>query len=1299
MTRTLQLVGAGCAATFLAVALHAQPTGQWDFDNGDLAGTVGAALTYLDTTTSQQTQFGTTTALGLPNIGGAEAKVMKFPASISPMGYRMPVATGPNGGGGFVNDWTLIFDILYPTESDGKWRAFIETDLGAFNPDADLFVNQAGGIGIGGQYHGKILPNTWHRVGFVVEASAGVIRKYIDGVQVGSQSAASGGTTLDSRWALTPNGEAWLFTDNDSDNALGYVNSIQFRNVALSADQMRALAGPQAAGIPLQLPPVPSYVAGTIPASAFAQKNTDIGFVLNMGDTTIQDSSFVLKLNGTTVASPTITRAGKLITVRKAGTAFTVPSKHTITLDYVDSLNGAQSGTHTFEIVVFYEDFDSLVLGPSLTEPVAGAEVWTKDPPTGWTVDNSKMTPQSGADCVLLNPDIGRKEWEGWTFANWAWHVQGDDQTRSLFTKARNTAAIADPDEWDDRGNPDGTCGYFYSFLLTAPIPLTGLPANSVFLRFDSSWRPEAMDDVGPDGVVSNNQTATVTASFDGGAPIEILKWDSIAGSPTFHPDSQNETVLLDIPNPTGASQMVLTFGLTNAGNDWWWAIDNILVNVGVKPPTISQQPQHVAAIEGRAATFNVVAQGEFLAYQWFKGQGAAKTPVAGATAAQFTIPAATLTHAGYYSVEVSNPGGKATSTEVLLEVVKLPASITQDLLVHLKFDNNYQDSSGRNFHGTPQGAPSFGVGKIGPNALVYSSAADGSSFNYVTLGAPPELDFGTATDFSITFWAKLVTWTGDPAFVANKNWNSGGNQGYVIATGSDGRIQWNYAGAPGSRKDYDSAGGIFGQDTWRHIALTFNRAGTVRTYVDGALNDATVITASANDVSTPTGQATNIGQDGTGTYTDGGSVSTTNGMLDDVGIWRRVLAPEEIAAIYTAGLTAKDLSTAVVGTPAVAPTITTAPASRQAIVGLRATLTVAATGTPPLAYQWRKDGANLTGQTNATLTIASVQMSDAGNYTVVVSNTAGSATSAPPATLTVVPAPPVEVTGQWDFDQGDLRATVGRDLEYFDATVQGDTSFGTTTAFGIPNIAGAPAKVLHLRPSVGSWGGYKMYHQTPPNGGGQFVNLYTIIYDVLYPAESMGKWRAFLQTNTGNSGDGDFFVNTANGIGISGNYQGPVLDNTWHRIVFSLNLDAATVGKYIDGVLVGRQTLGAGLDGRWSLDTFALLFADNDGDNAPAYVNSLQFRNWVMSDAEVAALGGVTTDGIPRPATGPKISAITRTANNVTLTWQAAPGLRLQKNAILNPTGWQDVAGTEGQGTATEPIAGSSAFYRLFKP
>jgi regulation of enolase protein 1 (concanavalin A-like superfamily) len=91
-------------------------------------------------------------------------------------------------------------------------------------------------------------------------------------------------------------------------------------------------------------------------------------------------------------------------------------------------------------------------------------------------------------------------------------------------------------------------------------------------------------------------------------------------------------------------------------------------------------------------------------------------------------------------------------------------------------------------------------------------------------------------------------------------------------------------------------------------------------------------------------------------------------------------------------------------------PVITGQPASRTNDVGTTATFTVTATGTTP-SYQWMKgaatliNGGNVSGATTATLTLTNVSQTDATNYSVVVSNIAGTVTSAT-ATLTVMSLP-----------------------------------------------------------------------------------------------------------------------------------------------------------------------------------------------------------------------------------------------------------------------------------------------------
>ena len=89
-----------------------------------------------------------------------------------------------------------------------------------------------------------------------------------------------------------------------------------------------------------------------------------------------------------------------------------------------------------------------------------------------------------------------------------------------------------------------------------------------------------------------------------------------------------------------------------------------------------------------------------------------------------------------------------------------------------------------------------------------------------------------------------------------------------------------------------------------------------------------------------------------------------------------------------------------------VAPSILTQPQSYSVNVGQGVSLTVSASGTAPLYYQWKKNGVAISGATGSTLSFGSAQTTDTGNYTVVVSNGAGAVTSAA-ANLTVTAVGP----------------------------------------------------------------------------------------------------------------------------------------------------------------------------------------------------------------------------------------------------------------------------------------------------
>ena len=87
------------------------------------------------------------------------------------------------------------------------------------------------------------------------------------------------------------------------------------------------------------------------------------------------------------------------------------------------------------------------------------------------------------------------------------------------------------------------------------------------------------------------------------------------------------------------------------------------------------------------------------------------------------------------------------------------------------------------------------------------------------------------------------------------------------------------------------------------------------------------------------------------------------------------------------------------------APIITAQPTNQTVIVSGTANFSVTASGTPPLSYQWNFNGTNIVGATNTTLTLINVQVRQAGNYAVLVTNVYGSATSIV-ATLSVAISP-----------------------------------------------------------------------------------------------------------------------------------------------------------------------------------------------------------------------------------------------------------------------------------------------------
>jgi GH25 family lysozyme M1 (1,4-beta-N-acetylmuramidase) len=105
-----------------------------------------------------------------------------------------------------------------------------------------------------------------------------------------------------------------------------------------------------------------------------------------------------------------------------------------------------------------------------------------------------------------------------------------------------------------------------------------------------------------------------------------------------------------------------------------------------------------------------------------------------------------------------------------------------------------------------------------------------------------------------------------------------------------------------------------------------------------------------------------------------------------------------------------------------VPPAITAQPQSRTIRVGNFANFNVgvSVSSSPPLSYQWRFNSTDIGGATAGNYTVTGAQLSDSGNYTVVITNSAGSVTSAVAVLTVLSPPPPVPpvVLYQENFDE-----------------------------------------------------------------------------------------------------------------------------------------------------------------------------------------------------------------------------------------------------------------------------------------
>ncbi len=298
----------------------------------------------------------------------------------------------------------------------------------------------------------------------------------------------------------------------------------------------------------------------------------------------------------------------------------------------------------------------------------------------------------------------------------------------------------------------------------------------------------------------------------------------------------------------------------------------------------------------------------------------------------------------------------------------------------------------------------------------------------------------------------------------------------------------------------------------------------------------------------------------------------------------------------------------------------------------------------------------------------------------------------------------------EWNFNKADLSPALGNGvLSYADGDpTKSLTSFGTTDGSTVPHIGGQPATYLRAPGFTATGNGYQVsFSDSGPNGGGVYLNQFTMIFDLLVPG-SLG-WVPLFNTNPENANDADFYINNAGAVGIGAigySAAGVIAANIWYRIAFAADLSGGTVVYYVNGHPVFNGS--ASLDQRHSLysnvDPGADLLLFNEGDTSAVYthevlLSSFFFTDRTMSAAELATLGGPKARGVAVPAS-PIALSISLQRAVVNLSWTGGEGpFRVLKTIALENPSWETAAGPTSTNETAFPVTGAAAYYRVATP
>lgn len=469
--------------------------------------------------------------------------------------------------------------------------------------------------------------------------------------------------------------------------------------------------------------------------------------------------------------------------------------------------------------------------------------------------------------------------------------------------------------------------------------------------------------------------TATLSPSIGGEGPFNCVWFKSGGNSPIA--TTGGNLQLADVqPTDAGSYYVVVSSGST--GQSVTSGLFNLVVT---NPPVITTQPTSVNAVQGSTATFTVaVTGGSPIAYVWSNGVN-----VVGGDSPTLTLTNVQPSEAGNYYVAVSNSDGSVQSTGAYLDVEQLPVVAISPLSSFVLAGSSTffsatvsNDANIDTWQWYKDGVLLATDTNADGDSYAVSSASSTNSGEYWVVVTNP---YGSTTSSEVTLTVApqpSITVQPQPETVAQ-----GGNIQLSVETNALGPLfyQWYsdalnaISGATSSTYTKTNAQPADASGYWVVIATGYAGnliSNKVQVTVGG---DATPTPTPASSP-TPTPAPT---PNPTPTPVPSPTPTPTSGPISTP-------TPTPIPSPTPTMPTAPGM--------AVEPQILTQPSSQTVNTGAGAAFWPVVTGTAPLSFQWNFNGAVISGATSGVLTINNSQTSNAGTYTVTISNSAGSVTS-----------------------------------------------------------------------------------------------------------------------------------------------------------------------------------------------------------------------------------------------------------------------------------------------------------------